>query len=778
MIKIKDKLFIICLLSLKVVIPSFGQSSSKISGCVTDENGLPFPYVNIFLSTSKTGTVTNNNGAFSVTFNGEEDILNASFIGYETQTVKVDKNTGFIKIQLKPSNIQLNEVVVTNLSAAALLKKAMEQIPENYPQEPFLSKAYYRAKLSEADTLRYLEETTFNIIKSYRPSFSDEYFLIKNRNFRLANDHGALRQIGNFDMVKSASRLFDAGFFRNYNVNYLPGTTFDNRTVYVLSYARKNTESGNSGTIYIDTEDLAFVRFDLNFESGDKRLSQYKKIDNNYYLMSGYTLHLNKRFNRVLPAEADMLITNISHSFSKDNIEGTRVDTEDILETYATQAQDTLFWQQHNTILPDSAILQALEKYQTKQKDSIAIRNSEQYKAYIKRLYTPNLSLMVSTDLVNDFSTFNYNTNSINRYVSYLLQRNLRGTFKQQIGIYLYQAFISVPLEETASEWLLLHRNGIGKGIKIHPFLINRYNQSYLYGAENQILSGFKTENYMDFMRLHTIRNDGHYVKSLQIEEEFAKIDLSNKNNLVNYLQLYGMELFMRKGTNTYNPYKKDVKQTDKPQEKQPLIIDRNRSWVKYLFNPDAEYQRHVLNENLSDKEQRYLKRSAYWSWLNLVSPQMYGIPKFKLDDRNSFTFSLNYLRAPFGEMFGQNIWLMHNHNQLHGIFIKQYKNHEKITFGIGYKLYDLKLFPNMYVTSTLDIWQQPADLRFRTSTLSTGFHVSQLFEYQFLPHKYINQNNISVFLGYDYKTKGYMPESFYTDKNFNVKVGFKVNVK
>ncbi|MDO5524363.1 MAG: carboxypeptidase-like regulatory domain-containing protein, partial [Bacteroidia bacterium] len=768
------KFIVLLLLLINCNLPIYSQHT-VLRGNVTDENNEPFPHVNIFLSTSKTGTVTNNNGAFSLTFNGKEDVLNASFIGYETHTVKVNNKTGFVKIQLKPSPLQLNEVVVTNLSAPALLKKAIEKIPENYLQEPFLSKAYYRAKLSEKDTLRYLEETFFNIVKSYQPGFSDEYFLVKNRNFRLATDHQALRQIGNFDMVKSASRLFNSQFFRNYTVKFLPSTTFDNRMVYALSYARKNKEAGSFGSIYIDVEDMAFVRFDLHFESGDKRVAQYKKIEDKYYLMSGYTLHLNKRFDRVLPAEADILVTNIVHAFTKENIEGTRVNTEDILETYATQAQDTLFWQEHNAILPDSAILKALEKYQAKQKDSIIIRNSEQYKAHIKRLYTPNLSLMASTGLTRDFSTFNHNTNSINRYVSHLLQRNLRGTLKQQIGIYLYQTLVSIPLEENASEWLLLNKNGIHS--KINPLIVNKYNSTYLFGIADRQISDFKTGNHLDFMRLHTIRNDGHYAKSVLIEEELAKADLSNKNNWFNYLQLYSMELLMHKGTNTYNPFKKDVKQHDITEEKQPLIIDRNRSWVKYLFNPDAEYQRHILNENLSDEEQRYLKRSAYWSWLNLVSPQLYGIPKFKLNEKNSFTFSLNYLRTPFGEMFAQNIWLMHNYSQLHGIFVKQYRNYEKTTFGIGYKLYDVSLLGTLYSTTSFDIWQQPTGFKFKTNNTFTGFYINQLFEYQLLPHKYIDRNNLSIFVGLDYKTKGYVPESFYTDKNFNIKAGLKMNL-
>ena len=752
------------------------QQITKIHGLVIDENEKPFPYVNIFLTNSRTGTITNNDGAFSLNFKGKGDVLNASFIGYQTQSVNISKSSEFIKIQLKPSPIQLNEVVISNLSAADLLKKAIEKIPENYPLEPFLSEAYYRAKVSEKDTLRYLEETAFNIIKSYHPSFSDKYYLIKNRNFRFVSNHGALRRIANFDIVKSMDKIFNAGFFRNYIVSYRPGTTFDNRSVYVLSFTRKNRVKGNEGEIYIDAEDLAFVRFDIHYERGDTRFAQYRKIEDKYYLMSGNTVHLNKRLNRVFPAEGDIIITNIAHSFSMDDIAGTPVDREDILETYATQTEDSLFWQEHNTILPDSTILQDLEKYAVKQKDSVIIRNSEQYAGYIKRLYTPNLSLIISSGLTEDFSTLHYNSNSVNRYMTSLLQRNLYSALQQQLGIYLYSTFISIPVEEAMSEWFLLNRSGIDA--KINPFIINKYNAPYLYNIDNQVLSDFKRENYGDFMRLHIVRNESHYVKSNMIEEELAKVDLSNKNNWFNYWQLYAMELLGHRGTNIYNPFKKDVKQINKPEEQQPLIIDRNRSWVKYLFNPETEYRRHIQNDDLTDEERNYLRRSSGWSWINLVSPQMYGIPKFRLGAKNSFTFSLNYLRTPFGELFGQNIWVMQNYSQLHGVFLKQYKNFEKTSFGIGYKLYDLKLFGDAYVTTSLEAWRQPTDFRFKTNSSFSGFHIGQMLEYQFLSDKYIKRNNLSLFIGYDYKTKGYMPESFYLKENFSVKAGFKVNLR
>ena len=236
---------------------------------------------------------------------------------------------------------------------------------------------------------------------------------------------------------------------------------------------------------------------------------------------------------------------------------------------------------------------------------------------------------------------------------------------------------------------------------------------------------------------------------------------------------LYWMEfLWYRIVVNVTNLSKKDVKQPNKPENKQPLIVDRRRSWANYLFNPDATFQRHIQEEDLSEEMQKYVRRSGYWSLLNLISPQMFAISKFSLGEKHRFTFNTYYLPTPFGEMFGQNIWLMSNYRQLHGVFVRQYKNYEQTTLGAGYKLYDVKLFRNTYVTSSVDFWQQPTDFGFRETSSSFGFYVGQTFEYRLLRSRFSEQSKLSLILGYDYKTKGYMPESFFMGEHLNVKVG------
>ena len=771
---------VLMLLSLLVFSLSvFAQHNYVVSGRVVDESGKPIPAVNIVLSESQRGTVSNDNGEFSLRVKAGHDILKALYMGYETYSVKVDPTITSLNIILKSSSIQLNEVVVTNLSAKELMERAVGEISKNYAMTPFLTKAYYRAKVTEEDTLLYVEETAFDIVKSYSKNFDDKYFLVKNRNIMPAGKEIKLRGVGSYDIVKSASYLLDKSFLKDKKIEYLPSTNFDDRIVYVISVSSLSEKEKNKMIIYIDMDDLAFVRFELQSKSGDEVTAQYKKIDSKYYLMDGHSINVNKRSgNRLLPAESSLITTDIIPSFSKDDIAGASVNVSDVLRVYETHDKDSVFWNEHNALFPDSAISFAMSEYALElKKGELPIPDSLKYVHHINRLYTPNISLIGSSDLTKDFYSLNYNITSVNRYVNHLFSKKIRSSIFKLAANYAYNYFISMPIEEILSERQLLYTGGLKPDIL--PTFINKYRDPYLYGVNNDILSEFKENNYYDFMRLHTVRNDGHYTKAILMEEELAKADLSNINNRVDAINLYSPELLLHRIRNMYNPFAKKVRTPENISEnKRPLLVDRGRSWVKYMFEPDALFQRHVTQSDLTSEERKYLKRSSWLSWMNIVSPQMIGIGKFKLNDRNSFTFSLDYLRAPYGEMFGQNIWLVHNYNQLHGIFLKQYKNYEQTTLGVGYKLYDLKLFRNFRVTSSLDLWQQPKDLIFKDSSKRAGLHVGQMYEYSFLPHKYNNTNKLSLFVGYDYKTEGYYPQSYYLGENFDIKAGFRVYLK
>lgn len=92
-------------------VQSFGQTKAiTITGKITDETGKPLPGTSILVKSSKTGTISNQDGAYSISAE-ENSVLVFSSISYETQEILVSKRS-VIDVSMQASNKTLNEVVV------------------------------------------------------------------------------------------------------------------------------------------------------------------------------------------------------------------------------------------------------------------------------------------------------------------------------------------------------------------------------------------------------------------------------------------------------------------------------------------------------------------------------------------------------------------------------------------------------------------------------------------------------------------------------------------
>lgn len=101
-------LWLLCLLW---AIPSFSQTLN-VSGIVTNyEDGEPLPGVNVIIKNSLSGTVTDQDGRYSLTA-AENDILVFSFIGYQVLEVPVNGRST-INVSIEQDLRALEEVVVT-----------------------------------------------------------------------------------------------------------------------------------------------------------------------------------------------------------------------------------------------------------------------------------------------------------------------------------------------------------------------------------------------------------------------------------------------------------------------------------------------------------------------------------------------------------------------------------------------------------------------------------------------------------------------------------------
>lgn len=95
----------------------YGQAAAQqrqVSGKVSDETGTPLPGVNVIVKGSAaSGTITDGNGAYTLSVNGDDAVLAFSFIGFATQEVTVGSQTT-IDVTLLEGIATLDEVVVSS----------------------------------------------------------------------------------------------------------------------------------------------------------------------------------------------------------------------------------------------------------------------------------------------------------------------------------------------------------------------------------------------------------------------------------------------------------------------------------------------------------------------------------------------------------------------------------------------------------------------------------------------------------------------------------------
>jgi len=82
-----------------------------VTGTVTEADGSPLPGVSVMIKGTRQGTVTDINGAFSITIPSEESVLVFSFVGYATQEVMAGSQLA-INVTLSEGTHEMEEVVV------------------------------------------------------------------------------------------------------------------------------------------------------------------------------------------------------------------------------------------------------------------------------------------------------------------------------------------------------------------------------------------------------------------------------------------------------------------------------------------------------------------------------------------------------------------------------------------------------------------------------------------------------------------------------------------
>lgn len=108
--------------SSPTLLPHADDLAVPISGTVTDENGSPFPGVNIVVKGTSIGTTTSADGRYQLDVPDGTTTIVFSFVGYATQEVNI-AGRSVIDVTMSPDVRSLDEVVVTALGVQKETKK-------------------------------------------------------------------------------------------------------------------------------------------------------------------------------------------------------------------------------------------------------------------------------------------------------------------------------------------------------------------------------------------------------------------------------------------------------------------------------------------------------------------------------------------------------------------------------------------------------------------------------------------------------------------------------
>ena len=259
-----------------------------LSGRVVDaKTRKPMAYVSV--TSQSVGTVTNEDGEFTLKLRQEPSYVNFSCLGYQTRKCEAGSLKRLLNgrmesdLQMKPSSVMLGEIVVQGRDAKDLVLMAIDKITDNYPRRPNLLRGFYRETVQKRQRFVSISEGVVDVYKSgyQKSAYRDGVAILKGRRLLSlrSNDTLGVKLQGGpvlpvfLDVVKDRTILFNDEELGYYSFKYASPEKLGDRMQYVVemhpqifqSYALFN------GKLYIDQETLAFTRIDLSLDMSDPK---------------------------------------------------------------------------------------------------------------------------------------------------------------------------------------------------------------------------------------------------------------------------------------------------------------------------------------------------------------------------------------------------------------------------------------------------------------------------------------------------------------------------
>ena len=124
------------------------------------------PFASIGFLNRNRGTISNNDGNFSLTYNNHflNDTLLIGHLGYQKLAIPVSELKPENTYRLEQKSISLQEVIIRSSDPRSLIRQALESKSKNYDINPFIHRAFYRETVKRNDRYMIYTEALFDIL--------------------------------------------------------------------------------------------------------------------------------------------------------------------------------------------------------------------------------------------------------------------------------------------------------------------------------------------------------------------------------------------------------------------------------------------------------------------------------------------------------------------------------------------------------------------------------------------------------------------------------------
>lgn len=259
-----------------------------ITGVVRNkENRKRLENVNISVIGTNIGTVTNQDGTFSLKVSTTEGFRGVEFshIGYLNTHLSLEEleKPDELTIWMIPAPNLLSEIVVYGNNPRIIVEEAIRKIPVNYAATDNMLTAFYRETVQKRRRYIGVSEAVMNVYKTAydeRDVNRDRVQLLKGRRLmsQKLSDTLAVKVVGGpnlslyLDVVKNGDALLSPDNLNYYDFRMEDAVNLDNRMQYVVSFRPRVSlmYALFIGKLYIDYERLSFTRAEFELDMANK----------------------------------------------------------------------------------------------------------------------------------------------------------------------------------------------------------------------------------------------------------------------------------------------------------------------------------------------------------------------------------------------------------------------------------------------------------------------------------------------------------------------------